>query len=200
MTTSPAVSFGSSPGSILSLPKLHELVDGFDAAYFESNYAFRLVYNGKVLTSEVEGCPKDMELCDFQTLFERLKPFAKRSIDCVDPNAGIENGVEIAKSILSTTAGVFLAVVVVLLSGLLGATGAFFYLTGTLPTKEIVKATAVDLGSTSLSLGSRRNRSSVVEDRSTRLSHSSRQGRGSVVGDHVEASMSDAATYFDDDE
>jgi hypothetical protein len=42
---------------------------------YPSGFAFRLIYNGKVLTSRMDGC--DSELCDSRVLVERVKPFAK---------------------------------------------------------------------------------------------------------------------------
>jgi len=42
---------------------------------FPSGYAFRLIYNGEVLTSRMDGC--DSELCDSLVLVERVRAFAK---------------------------------------------------------------------------------------------------------------------------
>jgi hypothetical protein len=42
---------------------------------FPSGYAFRLIYNGEVLTSRMDGC--DSEFCDSLVLVERVRPFAR---------------------------------------------------------------------------------------------------------------------------
>jgi len=49
---------------------------------FHSRRAFRLVYNGKVLTSLLDGCQSEeaenLQLCDVSVLFDRIKSFATR--------------------------------------------------------------------------------------------------------------------------
>ena len=45
-----------------------------DSTEFASGYAFRLVYNGAVLTPRMDGC--DVELCDSQVLVNLVMPFA----------------------------------------------------------------------------------------------------------------------------
>jgi hypothetical protein len=54
---------------------------------YPSGYAFRLIYNGEVLTSRMDGC--DSELCDSSVLVERVKPFAKpyNDADCVSSSS-----------------------------------------------------------------------------------------------------------------
>ena len=42
---------------------------------FPSGYAFRLIYNGEVLTSRMDGC--DSDLCDSLVLVETVRPFAR---------------------------------------------------------------------------------------------------------------------------
>lgn len=65
------------------LAKIHEIIDGkTDRNVFKSSFAFRLIYNGKVITSRMDGCPSDSELCDAQVLLQRVKPFATRSRNC----------------------------------------------------------------------------------------------------------------------
>lgn len=44
-----------------------------------SGIAFRLIYNGEVLTWLIEGCPEYSQLCDFDRFLERVSPFATRS-------------------------------------------------------------------------------------------------------------------------
>jgi hypothetical protein len=153
--------------------KIHELVDGSDLESFQTNFGFRLMYNGQVLTSQVEGCPPDAALCDAKNLIARIQTFANRSVDCVDPDAGKTHvhAMKVVKSLLTTTGGILLAIVVAVLSAMLGAVGVFFYLTGTLPTKHMVK------------------KSTEFGD------ESSAGGRSSVVSENVEMSLSDASPY-----
>lgn len=42
---------------------------------YPSGYAFRLIYNGNVLTQHMENCSS--ELCDSKTLLDQVMPFAK---------------------------------------------------------------------------------------------------------------------------
>jgi len=44
--------------------------------------AFRLLYNGEIITRFIKGCPKDEELCDLQILMNLVEPFATRDRDC----------------------------------------------------------------------------------------------------------------------
>lgn len=60
--------------------KIHEIIDGkTDRTVFKSDFAFRLLYNGKILTRFMEGCPSDSDLCDVQILRNQVQPFATRS-------------------------------------------------------------------------------------------------------------------------
>ena len=53
---------------------------------FASDFAFRLLFNGRVLTTLIDGCDPHCDLCDWDVLKQRLGPFAtqKRSCDVVD--------------------------------------------------------------------------------------------------------------------
>jgi hypothetical protein len=126
------------PYAAIMLIEIHEMVDdNYDKTKYSSGFAFRLLYDGNVLTPLVQGCQDD--LCDAQVLMDHLTPIAKRGVNCTIPDDdGSEGAMMIAKSILSDTAGIVLLLAVITLSALLGSIGAFFYLTGTLPTKEIL--------------------------------------------------------------
>jgi len=92
----------------LVLLEIHELVDGqTDRTLFQSKYAFRLLYNGRVITHRVMGCPVDdgsdsgngnCELCDLQILLNIVEPFANKerggeSKSCrLPPHARLDNG------------------------------------------------------------------------------------------------------------
>ena len=58
---------------------------------FPSGYAFRLIYNGEVLTSRMDGC--DSELCDSLVLVERVRLFAKPydDADCASSSSSPSN-------------------------------------------------------------------------------------------------------------
>jgi hypothetical protein len=63
--------------------QIHELIDGqSDPEIFTSKHAFRLLYNGKILTPLVGGCHQHCELCDIKHLKARLDPIATRDGDC----------------------------------------------------------------------------------------------------------------------
>jgi ubiquitin-like domain-containing CTD phosphatase 1 len=158
--------------------KIHEIVDGSDLESFQTNFGFRLMYNGQVLTSQVEGCPPDAVLCDAKNLIARVQKFANRSVDCVDPDAGKTHvhAMKVVESLLTTTGGIILALAVAALSAMLGAVGVFFYLTGTLPTKDMIK------------------KSSQFDD------ESSAGGRSSVVSENMEMSLSNASPFDETEE
>jgi len=60
---------------------------------FPSGFAFRLVYNGRVLTWLLDGCPEYSHLCDVSVFVDRVTPFASRKnkgcgVDEDDPEGG----------------------------------------------------------------------------------------------------------------
>jgi hypothetical protein len=108
--------------------------DDYNKNIFPSKFIFRLIYNGKVLTSQMEGCTTDdSEVCDAHQLMARVTPFAIRAVNRVDPKAGVIEPMKVAKSLLSKAGGVLLALFVAFMGALLGAMGVFFYLTGAIP-------------------------------------------------------------------
>lgn len=63
----------------MMLIEVHELVDDqSDPKMYPSKFAFRLLYNGKIMTPMVEGCHDDCELCDISHLKARIDPIATR--------------------------------------------------------------------------------------------------------------------------
>ena len=50
--------------------------------YFPSGKAFRLLYNGSVLTDKVDGCMDTMELCDITILVQRIGQFTFADSEC----------------------------------------------------------------------------------------------------------------------
>jgi hypothetical protein len=70
------------PYASMMVIELHELIDGHSDAIYSNNIAFRLIYNGKILTSLVEGCPEAVELCDIVHFKSIVDSFATRTADC----------------------------------------------------------------------------------------------------------------------
>jgi hypothetical protein len=59
------------------------MIDGLtDRAIYKSYFAFRLLRDGKVLTSKIKGCLADADLCDVQVLLDRVSPFAATNCTC----------------------------------------------------------------------------------------------------------------------
>ena len=68
--------------------KIHELIDGqADKTIYRSDYAFRLIFNGNILTPLISGCPGDAELCDVTQLLEIVDPYTNEAPDCSVPTA-----------------------------------------------------------------------------------------------------------------
>ena len=121
--------------------ELHEVnIDGLGSkSIFRSNFAFRIVYNGQVLTSRVEGCTEDLELCDADVLIDKLRKFARRDIDCerqYDKKEEYTDTVSRAREVVSTPGGIIAFTVLVLGSGTIGAVLCYVCLTGSLPRKK----------------------------------------------------------------
>ena len=112
------------------LLELHELVDGkTDRKVYPTTFAFRLLYNGKVLTDKVTGCHAEYELCDFSVLQKLLEPFAVRLRNCdADPVSTKSSLVENAQGLLSTSGGIFVVLLLVAFSVAVGAFGTLWYL------------------------------------------------------------------------
>jgi hypothetical protein len=119
--------------------QIHEIIDGrTDRAVYKTPFAFRLLYNGKVLTPLIDGCPSDAELCDARFLKKRVDHFATRSRDCsVEESPPSQEVFHDAASLLSTIDGIMLFLSVVLVSAFLGGLGTFTFLTGRFPTLRV---------------------------------------------------------------
>jgi hypothetical protein len=124
------------------LIEIHEVnIDGrtTDKTLYKSNYAFRLLVNGQVVTHTVSGCPADAELCDATILTKKVAAFATNERECArkyDRPEEYTDTVSRTKEILSTTGGVIAFALLVALSATVGAVGAFFYLTGAMPSRR----------------------------------------------------------------
>lgn len=119
--------------------EIHEIVgEPTDRNVYPSNHAFRLVYNGQAITSRMEKCPSDSEMCDISVLLNRVQPFAtiKRqcsSLKSVDEGGSFQASVAETEEMLSTTGGIALFVIIALSFASLGSVSTFVYLTRRLP-------------------------------------------------------------------
>jgi len=119
-----------SPYASMIQIEIHQIVKKLENS-FPSGFAFRLVYNGQVLTSKMTGCPSD--LCDSKILLDQILPFAKfEERDCTtrkNSPEGITSEMATAtEHLLSEPGGVFVIVLTVLVSMVLGSAVTFFLL------------------------------------------------------------------------
>merc|ERR1719232_453991 len=54
--------------------EVHAILKKHSARSFVSGRAFRVLYNGKVVTPYIDGCPHSDDLCDLQVLLEIILP------------------------------------------------------------------------------------------------------------------------------
>mmetsp|Transcript_6453 Transcript_6453/g.13323 ORF Transcript_6453/g.13323 Transcript_6453/m.13323 type:complete len:594 (+) Transcript_6453:145-1926(+) len=100
------------PYASMMLIETHEVIDkatGGAPSEFPSGKAFRLIYNGNVLTWLVDGCPEYKHLCDYSVFEDRVLPFATRK----HHGCGIEEGEDeepAASSLSLPTSATFLIV------------------------------------------------------------------------------------------
>lgn len=138
------------PYASMVIIEIHEILDSSTgsghASMFSSPYAFRLLYNGEIITYKVKGCNQNYQLCDARHLLERVLPFAKRNVDCIDVNFEKPNAVHIAKELVTDTAGIILLVLIAAASALVGSMAVFYHLTGSVPTEEIKSTVREQVG------------------------------------------------------
>jgi hypothetical protein len=101
---------------------------------YKTPFAFRLLYDGNVLTPLIDGCPPNADLCDARHLTERVNPFARRDLDCTASVILTNEVLRDAATVLSTTTGILMFLGLLISSALLGAVVTFVILTGRLPT------------------------------------------------------------------
>lgn len=123
------------PYASMLIIEIHEIIDGAtDRSIYKSDFAFRLLFNGKVLTSNMDGCPAEADLCDVQILLDQVTPFATRDRDCTPHSSQTSRpALQESKVLLSTGGGVALVLVVVMLSALLGSLVTFHSITRRMP-------------------------------------------------------------------
>jgi Histidine phosphatase superfamily (branch 2) len=120
------------------LLELHQLnIDGKTSRkIFRSDYAFRLIYNGAVITSQIPKCPFDLELCDLSVLQELVITTG----DCTGQHAATvpyQDAVTRTREIVSSPQGFIYLLLLVSGSAVAGGVAVFVYLShGTLPDKQ----------------------------------------------------------------
>jgi hypothetical protein len=102
---------------------------------FKSDFAFRLLFNGKILTSLISGCPQDCELCDISRLLDIVDPLTDQAPDCSVPpvEEPISQVMVKTQALMSTKEGVLLFLGLVAVSAIVGAVATVTFLTGRLP-------------------------------------------------------------------
>ena len=131
--------------------QIHELIAGTsDPELFHSDFAFRLLYNGKILTPLVPGCPEGEELCDVRHFKALVDPIATRNPDCgvptPTPPSASQEVIDQAQTLIQTTEGILMLVGLIFFGLLVGAVGTYVLLTGRLPCSKqrVLENTAVD--------------------------------------------------------
>jgi Histidine phosphatase superfamily (branch 2) len=117
------------PYASMVLIELHELnVDGStDKNVFPLGFAFRLIYNGEVITHRIKECPSDSELCDANVLID----YALQEANCdrkYPDSVPYKDAITRTKEIVSTSEGVLYFLLVVSVSACIGGTLVYIYL------------------------------------------------------------------------
>eukprot|EP00560_Eucampia_antarctica_P008333 CAMPEP_0197826666 /NCGR_PEP_ID=MMETSP1437-20131217/3591_1 /TAXON_ID=49252 ORGANISM="Eucampia antarctica, Strain CCMP1452" /NCGR_SAMPLE_ID=MMETSP1437 /ASSEMBLY_ACC=CAM_ASM_001096 /LENGTH=611 /DNA_ID=CAMNT_0043427195 /DNA_START=140 /DNA_END=1975 /DNA_ORIENTATION=- len=134
------------PYASMLMIEIHEILDddnnGSDASLvlFPTKRAFRVLYNGKILTSKVDGCPVDSEICDLSILMNRIQSFATNEPDCTTQKQQQPNNNHPSSSAskdvfvtFDTSTFFYGTICLCLLSCILSSVGTFYYLTNRLP-------------------------------------------------------------------
>jgi len=125
------------PYASMILIEIHEVIDSDRKSDFPSGFAFRLIYNGDVLTSKMDGCLEDSELCDAQILLDRVLPFAKFEdrnceLTATSPEGGFEEKTKemktAAETLVESPGGVLVVICIVLVSAALGSLLTIFFM------------------------------------------------------------------------
>ena len=102
------------------------------SSLFPSGKAFRLVYNGVVLTEKVDGCVEGKELCDVTALLQRVGDFAVIQRDC-ETEEVVEFDFEEMKTFISVKGAIPVIIFLVVASVIIGSLLTYYYLTRSCP-------------------------------------------------------------------
>jgi hypothetical protein len=124
------------PYASMIVLELHAInMDGLsNQTIYQSNFAFRLIYNGQVITDRIEACPKDgIELCDITILLDTVKSFALRNLNCTrqHPILHKHNIVTQTKELESTKIGILITIILIISNLLIGSLITYLYMIGT---------------------------------------------------------------------
>lgn len=111
--------------------ELHDILNtGVEVGkIFPSGKAFRMIYNGKVLTSKVQGCPEDiLGLCDVSVLVKVLGTIATSERSCETIfNQNDDDNHDLSNTLHHTRHNIMMAVIISLVSGCLGSCLTLLY-------------------------------------------------------------------------
>lgn len=103
---------------------------------YPSPFAFRLIYNGQVITQKVPGCTKTQELCDISHFMRRVSSMAAATVDCVDVTYESASPKQVLHELLTTTGGIVLALLIVAASALVASVAVFYQVMGVVPSEQ----------------------------------------------------------------
>ena len=116
-----------SPYASMLQIEIHEVLEADER--YPSGYAFRLIYNGSVLTSKMDEC-LDSELCDAQVLIKQVMSFASEYKDATCASTVHESKIgkmkDVTVSVLNTPGGKVTILLLVMISMMLGSAVTIF--------------------------------------------------------------------------
>lgn len=116
------------PYASLLVIEIHQM-SNFDKSIYPSERAFRLLYNGKVLTEKVDGCSSSIELCDISHFLKLASPVATNDRDCGEKEPRLQKELNDIKHFLLTKDGLISASLLILFSAALGGIVTYYFLT-----------------------------------------------------------------------
>lgn len=116
------------PYASLLIIEIHQM-SNFDKSMYPSERAFRLLYNGKVLTEKVDGCPVTIELCDISHFLKIVSSVASNDRECGEKESRSEKQLDHIKSFLLTKDGLISASLLIIFSASLGGVVTYYFLT-----------------------------------------------------------------------
>ncbi|GKY92818.1 hypothetical protein MPSEU_000251400 [Mayamaea pseudoterrestris] len=127
--------------------EIHKLEADRDLILFKSDFAFRLLYNGKILTPLMDGCSEDLQLCDAQVLVAQVQPFATRELNCQVDKGFVALPRERTSDWTRTPSDDVAVVVLSLLSALVGSLLTYLYMARVASTRGYTKQRRQSTGS-----------------------------------------------------
>lgn len=128
------------PYASMILIEIH-IMNSDKGSDFQSGYGFRLIYNGKVLTPEMDGC--NSEICDSQVLLKQVMPFAKyQERDCAalkKSDSVIGEMKEATESLVTAPGGVWVLVSLMLVSTTMGCMLTYFWMKRRMPKRVVYR-------------------------------------------------------------